>query len=169
MINWATGREEYDDTLIGNGSIAGIMNTLCAADTVFWSVDPTSEACIEFYVTAQGTYNSDIDNSHSGEQLTVTYFVFTNNGADTFSYQLTDMEIGDLNITSYEDATTWLVERSDATTMFNIMYYDFTVPEQVLMNQSQYYAEFNHDKYLELKDTYNDWAANMSQVGSDPA
>lgn len=169
MINWATGREEYDDTLIGNGSIAGIMNNLCAVDTVFWSVDPTSEACIEFYVTAQGTYNSDIDNQYSGEQLMVTYFVSTDNGADTFSYTLTSAEIGGTLITPLTDATTWLVERSDATTMFNIMYYDFTVPEQVLMNQSQYYAEFNHDKYLGLKDIYNDWAANMSQVGSDPA
>lgn len=169
MINWATGREEYDDTLIGNGSIAGIMNTLCAYDSVFWSVDPTSEACIEFYVTVQGTYNSDIDNNHSGEPLMVTYYVSTDNGAETFNVLRTSVEIGGTVITPYEDATTWLIERSDATTMFNIMYYDFTVPEQVLMNQSQYYTEFDHDKYLELRDTYNDWAANMSQVGSDPA
>lgn len=167
-VNEYTSQREYEGTLIGNGSIQGIMNTLCAYDTVFWSVDPTSEACIEFYVTGWGTYNTDIDNSHSGESLSVTYFVSTYDGANSYNAELTSAEIGGALITPLTGADEWLIERSDATTMFNIMYYDFTVPEQVLMNQSQYYSDFTPEKYQEIRDVYNDWAANMSQVGSDP-
>lgn len=172
MVIWSTDREVHDTTIAGTGDISAVMRTLCIPDSVVWTVIPTSNACIQFDVTVEGVYTSDIDNTLNGQSLVVTYQVSTNNGGETFSQVLLDATIGDTDIPKDEEGyltPMWLIERADASTKFTIMYYDFGAPEQVLANQVQYYAEFDHDKYLELRDTYNDWAVNMSQVGSDPA
>ena len=172
MVIWTTDREVHDTTMAGTGDISAVMRTLCIPDSVVWTVIPTSNACIQFDVTVEGVYTSDIDNTLNGQSLVVTYQVSTDNGGETFSQVLLDATIGDTDIPKDEEGyltPMWLIERADASTKFTIMYYDFSAPEQVLANQVQYYAEFDHDKYLELCDTYNDWAANMSQVGSDPA
>lgn len=172
MVIWSTDREVHDTTMAGTGDISAAMRTLCIPDSVVWTVIPTSNAYIQFDVTVEGVYTSDIDNTLNGQSLVVTYQVSTDNGGETFSQVLLDATIGDIDIPKDEEGyltPMWLIERADASTKFTIMYYDFTVPDQVLANQVQYYAEFDHDKYLELCDTYSDWAANMSQVGSDPA
>ena len=84
MVIWSTDREVHDTTIAGNGDISAAMRTLCIPDSVVWTVIPTSNACIQFDVTVEGVYTSDIDNTLNGQSLVVTYQVSTDNGGETF-------------------------------------------------------------------------------------
>lgn len=155
------------DMMIGD-SISDIMYGICDQSSIYWEVVPASDANMEFEVTVGGNYMSSIDSENATLPVSVTYLVTTSDGGITYSAALESGIFAGEPVTPADDVIPLLAERADASVMFDIMYFDFGAPEQVIANQVQYYSQFDHDKYTELKGLYTDWANNMSQVGSDP-